>query len=165
MLKIASLAREKNMRATWFLTTIIVIGLDQASKYFVNHHLKLWETVKVIPNFFDLTLRYNTGAAYSLLAHESGWQRWFLIGLAIIVSLVIFGWLRRLSAKEKLEGFALSLILGGAIGNLLDRIMYGHVIDFILWYHKHWEFPAFNIADSAITLGVLLLMLSLYKKN
>lgn len=153
------------MRVKWLVLIICIIGLDQLTKHLITHSFNLWDTVTIIPGFFDFTLRHNTGAAYNILANASGWQRWFLIGVALVVCGVIVAWLYKLSAKEKLEGFALALILSGAIGNLIDRIQYGYVIDFILvHYHAH-EFPAFNVADSAISIGVVLLIPALFKKS
>ncbi len=154
----------KSRREQWIMVSAFVVGFDQISKYLSTQHLMLVDKIKVFPGF-DLTLRHNTGAAFNFLANAAGWQRWFFIGLAIVVSLVIYVWLGRLTAKDKQEAFALSLILGGAVGNLLDRISYGYVTDFILLYYKDWEWPAFNIADSAIFLGVVLLLPTLFKKK
>ncbi len=151
------------LRNKWLLLAVVIIGFDQLTKYLSTTHLQLMESVNVFPGF-DLTLRYNTGAAFSFLANESGWQRWFLSGLGLIVSGIIYSWLGKLSAKDKQEGFALGLILGGAVGNLIDRISYGHVIDYLLFYYKAWEWPAFNLADTAICLGVFLLIPILFKK-
>ncbi len=145
------------------ILAVFVIGLDQFTKYLSTTYLKLMDSIPVLPGF-DLTLRYNTGAAFSFLANESGWQRWFFIALGLLVSLIIVGWLGKLSFKDKQEGFALALILGGAIGNLIDRIIHGHVIDYLLLYYKTWEWPAFNLADAAICIGVMLLAPLLFKK-
>jgi signal peptidase II len=153
----------KKLQIIWFLLSLFIIGLDQLSKYLITHTLDLWQSIPLIPGFFDFTLRHNTGAAYSFLDSASGWQRWFFIGLALIISAVIIVWMRKLSIKEKLEGYALALILGGALGNLCDRVIHGYVIDFILFYYEKWQFPAFNIADSAISIGVVLLIPSLFK--
>ena len=154
----------KSRREQWIMVSAFVVGFDQISKYLSTQHLMLVDKIKVFPGF-DLTLRHNTGAAFNFLANAAGWQRWFFIGLALSVSVVIFVWLGRLTSKDKQEAFALSLILGGAVGNLLDRITYGYVTDFILLYYKEWEWPAFNIADSAIFLGVVLLLPTLFKKK
>lgn len=152
------------MREQWIIVSAIVVGFDQITKYLSTQHLTLVDKIKVFPGF-DLTLRHNTGAAFNFLANAAGWQRWFFIGLALVVSSIIYVWLGRLTAKDKQEAFALSLILGGAVGNLLDRVTYGYVTDFILLYYKHWEWPAFNVADSAIFLGVVFLLPTLFKKN
>jgi len=148
----------------WFILTAITLLLDQISKWLVTHTLQLYESIKVFPGF-DLSLQYNKGAAFSFLAQESGWQRWFFIGLAALLSTGIFLWITHLNEKEKIEGLGLALILGGAIGNLIDRVVFGHVIDFILLYYKTWQYPAFNIADSAICVGVVLLGFSLFTKK
>jgi signal peptidase II len=110
--------------------------------------------------YFDWYLTYNTGAAFSLLADAGGWQRWMFTAIAIVVSLVIVQWIRKLEPGDSLTALSLSLILGGAIGNLIDRILLGHVIDFIQVWLGSYPFPAFNIADAAISVGAALLILS-----
>ena len=152
------------MRKIGIVIAAVVVGLDQLTKYLSTQHLTLVDSIKVFPGF-DLTLSHNTGAAFGFLANAAGWQRWFFIGLALVMSSIIYVWLGRLSAKNKQEAFGLSLILGGALGNLVDRIIHGYVTDFILLYYKDWQWPAFNLADSAIFLGVVLLMPTLFKKN
>jgi signal peptidase II len=142
----------------------VIILLDQISKWLILQTLEPFQNIRVLPGF-DLTLQYNKGAAFSFLAHASGWQRWFFITLAVMMSIVIFLWLNRLKDKDKVEGLGLALILGGALGNVIDRVVFGHVIDFILLYYKNWQFPAFNIADSAICVGVVLLGFSLLTKK
>jgi signal peptidase II len=152
------------MREQWIVVSAIVVGFDQLTKYLSTQHLTLVNSIKVLPGF-DLALSHNTGAAFNFLANAGGWQRWFFIGLALLMSIIIYVWLGRLSTKDKQEAFALSLILGGAIGNVIDRITQGYVTDFILLYYKQWQWPTFNLADSAICLGVVLLMPILFKKN
>jgi len=145
-------------RLKWLWLAVLVIALDFVTKQVAEHFLTYAQPVYVLP-VFDLTLLYNKGAAFSFLANESGWQRWFFTAIAIGVSLALTAWLMTLKASEKWIAAALVLIIGGALGNLYDRLVYGHVIDFI---HLHWGaryFPAFNIADSAITLGAGLLIL------
>lgn len=142
----------------WLTLSLLVIGADQLTKIAAEAELQLHEAVPVMP-FFNLTLAYNEGAAFSFLSDAGGWQRWLFSGLAVVISLVITFWLRRLSSAERLTGFGLALILGGAIGNLIDRLAYGHVIDFIQLYYDRWYWPAFNLADSAITVGVVLLLI------
>lgn len=149
-------------RIIWFSISALTVLLDQISKWLILQTLALYQTIPVFPGF-DLTLQYNKGAAFSFLAQEPGWQRWFFISLAAIMSLAIVLWLTRLSNKEKVEGLGLALILGGAVGNLIDRVLFGHVVDFILLYYKDWQYPAFNIADSAICVGVVLLGFGLLK--
>jgi signal peptidase II len=149
----------------WLWLAVIAIVLDFVSKQLAETYLTFAQPVYVLP-VFDLTLLYNKGAAFSFLANEGGWQRWFFTVIAIGVSAVLTVWLMKLKPKEKLLSIALALVIGGALGNLYDRLAYGHVIDFI---HLHWDnnyFPAFNIADSAISLGAAMLLFeSLFLQN
>ena len=149
----------------WMWLAVLMIVLDFVSKQAAEHFLTYAQPVYVLP-VFDLTLLYNKGAAFSFLANESGWQRWFFTVIAIGVSTALTIWLMTLKASEKWMSVALVLIIGGALGNLYDRIAYGHVIDFI---HVHWDshyFPAFNIADSAISVGAgMLIIESLFFSN
>jgi len=133
--------------------------LDQASKQIAEAMLTPHQPVNLLP-FFDWYLTYNAGAAFSLLADAGGWQRWLFTAIAIVISFVIVQWLRKLPDEETLTALSLSLILGGAIGNLIDRILLGHVIDYIQVWLGSYPFPAFNIADSAISVGAALLILS-----
>ncbi len=144
----------------WLWLSLLVIGLDQLSKQLIQSSLALYESVAILP-MFNLVLYYNEGAAFSFLDDQGGWQRWFFILLATVVTAVLINWLRRLSRGEWLVACALSLIIGGAVGNLIDRIIYGHVIDFIDIYYSSWHWPAFNLADSAISLGVALMLFDL----
>lgn len=140
----------------WMWIAVLVLALDYITKQMAEHFLNFAQPVYVLP-VFDLTLLYNKGAAFSFLAAESGWQRWLFALIAIGVSTVLLGWLLRLKTSERWLAVALTLIIGGALGNLHDRLLYGHVIDFL---HVHWDnhyFPAFNIADSAITIGAIML--------
>ena len=148
----------------YLFITILVIVFDQASKWLMMSWLSLYETVAVMP-YFNLTMAHNEGAAFSFLAQAGGWQRWFFIGLALIISVLLLVWLAKLKPTEKLEAISLSLILGGAIGNVIDRISYGYVVDFIDLYigHNHW--PVFNIADSAICIGAILLIADSFKSE
>ncbi len=143
----------------WLAVAALVIGLDQLTKWLADHYLVDGEPLSVLPSF-NLTLAYNTGAAFSFLADAGGWQRWFFAGLAVLVSGFIYAWLRRLPSEEKVTAFALTLILGGALGNLIDRLYLGYVIDFIDVYYRHYHWPAFNLADSAITVGATLLVIT-----
>ena len=142
----------------WLGLTTIVILLDWYSKQLVSDALELYRPQEVF-SWLNITLAHNYGAAFSFLSDAGGWQRWFFIVLASGVSLVLLVWLLRLPRKEWLTALGLSLILGGAIGNLVDRIQLGYVVDFIDVYYKNWHYPAFNVADSAITCGVILLLL------
>jgi len=136
----------------------LVVVLDQVSKWVMVSWLSLYETVAVIP-YFNFTMAYNTGAAFSFLAGAGGWQRWFFIVLTTVISTVLFIWLKKLSTQAKLEAISISLILGGAIGNVIDRIYFGYVIDFLDVYVGSYHWPAFNIADSAICIGAALLII------
>jgi signal peptidase II len=140
----------------WLWLSLAVILLDQASKQLVESSLLVYETIPLLPHF-NLTLAYNEGAAFSFLSDQGGWQRWFFSGLAAVVSLVLVVWLGRLRDERWLAA-SLSLIVGGAVGNLVDRLLFGHVIDFLDFYYGQWHWPAFNLADSAIFLGVLLML-------
>ncbi|MDO9215390.1 MAG: signal peptidase II [Methylococcales bacterium] len=142
----------------WLGLSLVALVLDQASKLLVDSTMQLYQSIPLLP-FFKLTYVHNTGAAFSFLSEAGGWQRWFFAGLALVISVVIAVWLSRLEKHETLLAVALSLILGGAVGNLIDRLAYGYVIDFLDVYYGTWHWPAFNIADSAITLGVVLMLL------
>lgn len=144
--------------------TVLVLVLDQVSKAYFEGTLSLYQQIVVIPDLFSWTLAYNTGAAFSFLADSSGWQRWLFALIAVVVSAVLLVWLRRLKPSDTWLAIALALVLGGALGNLYDRIVLGHVIDFILvhWQNR-WYFPAFNLADSAITVGAIMLALDMFK--
>jgi signal peptidase II len=142
----------------WLGLSLVALVLDQASKLLVDSTMQLYQSIPLLP-FFKLTYVHNTGAAFSFLSEAGGWQRWFFAGLALVISIVIAVWLSRLEKHETLLAVALSLILGGAVGNLIDRLAYGYVIDFLDVYYGTWHWPAFNIADSAITLGVVLMLL------
>lgn len=142
----------------WLTLAVAVVLLDQWSKHEVMARFALQER-RVLTPFFNLTLLHNTGAAFSLLNDAGGWQRWLFMGLAAGVGLFILAWLRRLPPRLILLPLALAMILGGAVGNLIDRIGLGYVVDFIQVHYQDWYFPAFNLADSAITLGVALLLI------
>ena len=142
----------------WLVLSLLAVVLDQVSKWVVDSSMQLYQSIPLVP-YFNLTYVRNTGAAFSFLSEAGGWQRWFFAGLAIVISIVIAVWLARLKQHEALLAVALSLVLGGAIGNLIDRLAYGYVIDFLDVYYQTWHWPAFNVADSAITLGVVLMLL------
>lgn len=143
----------------YLLLAIAIIGLDRFSKGWVIGHLKPYEPLVVSP-FLDLNLSFNTGAAFSFLHSASGWQNILFSGLAMGVSLLIVLWLATLSPRERWKGVALSLVLGGALGNAWDRFVYGYVIDFISVHYNDWHFAIFNVADSAICIGAFMLILS-----
>jgi signal peptidase II len=143
----------------WLPLTAGLMVLDQITKHLIVERFQEGERKELLP-MLDLTLAYNRGAAWSFLADAGGWQRWFFAVLAIAVSVFIFIWLGRLKARAQwMLSCALSLILAGALGNVIDRIRLGHVVDFVLVYWGNSEFPAFNVADSAITVGAILLLL------
>lgn len=142
----------------WLGISALVILLDQVTKHAVLARFREGEQLPVIPGFFDLTLWYNRGAAFSFLAGHDGWQRWLFVGIAVAASVFITVLLARHWYQALFCG-ALALVLGGALGNLIDRLQYGKVVDFLLFHHRGWAFPAFNVADSAITVGAVLLIL------
>jgi signal peptidase II len=140
------------------LLVVAVLVLDQLSKWYFNTHYSYGEVRPVIPGFFNFTLLYNPGAAFSFLADAGGWQRhvFTVFGFAISAWL---GWALFKRSFSGLMGVAAALIIGGALGNVIDRVLYGHVIDFIQLYYRNWYYPAFNIADSAICVGAALMVL------
>lgn len=148
--------------SNWLWLSALVVLVDQATKVLVSSSLELYERIVLLP-VLELTRLHNEGAAFSLLAGASGWQRWFFILLGSGVSLLLMVWLRRIRTQEQtLLALGLSLVLGGALGNVVDRVWLGHVVDFI---HFHWGdryFPAFNVADSAITVGAACLLLDAF---
>lgn len=153
-------------RLSWLWLTLLVLVIDQASKVYFDSALQMYQQVVIIPDYFSWTLAYNTGAAFSFLADSAGWQRWLFALIAVVVSAVLVIWLKRLGRDDTWLAIALALILGGALGNLYDRVAYGHVIDFILvhWQNR-WYFPAFNFADSAICVGAVMLALDMFKSK
>ncbi len=148
-------------RWLWLAAAIVVV--DQLSKFAILRSLSFGERIAVVPGLFDLTLVYNRGAAFSFLAGASGWQRWFFTGLGIAAAIFIV-WLLARHGSQRLFAFALSLILGGAIGNVIDRVVHGQVVDFLLVYWQRWHWPAFNVADSAITVGAALLIVDEFRR-
>jgi signal peptidase II len=143
-----------NSLTPWLGIAAIVIVLDQLTKITITRLFTFGESLPVT-SFFNLVLAYNKGAAFSFLAEQAGWQRYFFTGISIAATLFILYLLKR-HAGRRLFCWALALILGGAIGNLIDRIMYGHVIDFLDFHVLNWHWPAFNVADSAICIGAIL---------
>ena len=144
----------------WLVVTVLVVLFDVYTKALVSEALELYRPVEVF-SWLNMTLAHNYGAAFSFLSDAGGWQRWFFIVLASAVSLVLLVWLLRLPRHEWVTGLGLALILGGAIGNLVDRVQLGYVVDFIDVYYKNWHYPAFNVADSAISCGVVLLLVDM----
>jgi signal peptidase II len=144
----------------WFALSLVIVALDQLSKYWALSSLIAYQPQPVLP-MVNVTLAYNTGAAFSFLSGVGGWHRWFFAVFSIIMSIVLAVWLARLPPKAILQCLAVSLILGGAVGNLYDRAALGHVIDFIDVYYQNHHWPVFNLADSAICLGAFFLMTDL----
>lgn len=140
----------------WLGIALVVILLDQLSKTAILAAFQLGDSRTITP-FFNLVRVHNSGAAFSFLAGASGWQRWFFVGLGVAAALFIV-WLLRSHGGQRLFSWALALILGGAVGNVVDRLQHGYVVDFIQLHHSGWYFPSFNVADSAITLGAILLI-------
>lgn len=142
----------------WLALALVIAVADQATKAWVQAALSAYEPVAVTP-FFNLVLVHNTGAAFSLLAGAGGWQRWFFIVLTVAIAAAVIVWVVRSSAEGyRATPLALSLVLGGAVGNLIDRLRFGHVIDFLDVHAGGWHWPAFNVADAAITGGAILLV-------
>lgn len=139
----------------WLWLSLGVVLLDQLSKQLIESSLMVYETIPVLP-FFNLTLAYNEGAAFSFLSDQGGWQRWFFSLVAAVVVVVLVVWLSRLKG-ERMLAVSLSLVIGGAVGNLLDRLFIGHVVDFLDFFYQSYHWPAFNVADMAISLGVVLM--------
>ena len=145
----------------WLGLTAVAIALDQLSKAWIRAHIALYDSRELLP-VFSLTHRENPGAAFSFLAGAAGWQRWLFTLLAAGVSVALIVWLKRMPRTAQVSAAALAFILGGAFGNLIDRVRFGAVTDFILVYWQQHMFPAFNVADSCITIGAGLLLLDVY---
>lgn len=150
----------------WLGLSAAIIAADQVTKQIAERSLELYERIPVIPGFWNWTLAYNEGAAFSFLAGAGGWQRWFFTVLALGVSIFLIGWLRKLQPTERWMSLSLSLVLAGALGNVIDRVIYGHVIDFIQWFYGDYYWPAFNIADSSIMIGAaIMIIITLFGKD
>lgn len=147
-------------RTVWgaYALVLLILVLDQGSKALAQSFLDYASPVPVF-SWFNLTLHYNAGAAFSFLSNAGGWQRWLFTGLALVISAVLTVWIWRLPRQQMLLMFALALVLGGALGNVIDRVLLGHVVDFISVHYAGRYFPTFNIADSAISVGAVLLLL------
>lgn len=158
-----STAAEKRELSGWLSLAALIIFLDQSSKLWIGSHFVYGESLRVM-EFFNLVLAHNTGAAFSFLNDAGGWQRWMFSAIAIVAAVWIVRLLRQ-HAKQTLFCVALTLVLGGALGNLIDRIAYGYVVDFLDFYWGNQHFPAFNIADSAISVGAVLLLLDSFRKK
>ncbi len=151
--------------------SVLVLAVDLASKLWISQTFQLHESLTIIPQWFNLYLAHNPGAAFSFLANESGWQRWFFALIATIICFVLVVWIKRLPAHEKWMAIALGLVLGGALANLWDRLTLGYVVDFLDFYYttsvgREFHWPAFNVADMAISSGAVMLIIDvLFSKD
>jgi len=149
----------------WLWLSALVVAIDQLCKWLITNRFELFEVHQVGP-MLELTRLHNTGAAFSLLAQAGGWQRWFFVALAGAIGLAIVWWLRSLPARgHPWLSVGLALILGGAIGNAIDRITHGHVVDFLHFHWQLWYYPAFNVADIAITTGAIMLVIDALRQT
>ena len=141
----------------WLAWAVLLMGADQITKTLILNHYQLGDST-FITSFFNIVRAHNTGAAFSFLADAGGWQRWLFTGIGVAATIFIV-WQLRAHPGQKLFSFALSSILGGAVGNVVDRLMHGYVVDFLQFHYAGWYFPSFNLADSAITVGAVCLIL------
>jgi signal peptidase II len=146
----------------WLWISAVVLLLDRVSKELASRLLELYRPVPVVPSF-NLTLMHNQGAAFSFLSDAGGWQRWFFTIVAVVVSAGLVLWLRRLDRSQRWLAIAFALIIGGALGNVWDRVTLGFVVDFIEVYYGAWSWPAFNVADSAISVGAVMVLIDSFK--
>ncbi|MFC3193555.1 signal peptidase II [Marinicella sediminis] len=154
----------KNTGWSWLWVSGLVVIADQITKYLASSHLELYVPHK-ITGFFNLTLMHNEGVAFSILADQSGWQRYFIAVVASLIVIWLLYWLKQNRKHMTLQNVALVMVIGGALGNIWDRIVLGYVVDFIELHYKSYYWPAFNIADSAITLGAVLLIIDAFKNK
>jgi signal peptidase II len=150
--------------SNWLWLSFLVVLLDQATKALVIGTVKLQDSIALLP-ILDVVYLENTGAAFSILAQAAGWQRWFFIALAVAVSLALMIWLRKIRADQTILAIGLALVLGGALGNVIDRVMHGYVVDFIYFHWRTRYFPAFNIADTAISIGAACLLIDAFRES
>lgn len=145
----------------WLVLSIFLLALDQISKWVVTSEMSLYQTIDILP-VFNFTYVHNYGAAFSFLSEAGGWQKYFFSIIAVTISVLLIYWLKKLPATNKLLCSAYALVLAGAIGNLIDRLVHGYVIDFLHVYYQQYDFPVFNIADVAISIGAALLLLDAF---
>lgn len=157
-----TLFKNSGWRLWWLM--LLVLVLDQLTKQIVIANMQLFESITLLP-VFNLTYVRNHGAAFSFLSDAGGWQRWFFTAIAVVISVLLAVWLARNNKTQLKLNLALSLVLAGAIGNLIDRTLYGYVIDFLHLHYQNWHYPAFNIADSAICIGAVLLIWDSFSHN
>lgn len=152
-----------NKAMMWYGIAVLVMIIDQLTKLYFEHNYQLYQTTAIIEPIFNFTLAHNYGAAFSFLADKGGWQKWLFSGLALAVSFGIMAYLRKIPQQAKLLALGLSLVMAGALGNLIDRVRLGYVIDFLhVHYGNAWHFPIFNIADVAINIGVALILIDAF---
>jgi signal peptidase II len=156
--------REERAGFAWLWLSMVIVAIDQLTKWIATSAMTLHERVPVLP-FFDWTLTYNRGVAFSLFNDGQGWQRYGLSAFAVIVAAGFTWWMAHLPRHERANAAALALVVGGAIGNVIDRLRLGHVVDFVLLYWRDWSWPAFNVADSAIVVGAVLLVVAGFRQE
>jgi len=154
----------RNSSLSWLWVTVIFLIIDQVTKHMVAGSMELYQSINVLP-FFDITYAQNPGAAFSFLADQGGWQRWFFTAIAAIASIVFLVWLKRTPANQPILAAALACMLSGAMGNLIDRALFGYVIDFLDFYYAGYHWPTFNIADSIIFIGAALMIIDSFKDD
>ena len=141
----------------WLVLSLLLFAVDYITKAVVVANMKLYESIEILP-IFNFTYMHNYGAAFSFLSDAGGWQRWFFSSIAVVISVLLTYWLKKLPAKNWVLCGAYSMVIGGAIGNLVDRLVHGYVVDFLHFYYQDWHYPAFNVADIAIVCGAGLLL-------
>ncbi|BBN80937.1 lipoprotein signal peptidase [Pseudoalteromonas sp. A25] len=146
----------------WLWLSLLLFAVDYVTKAVVVANMELYESIELLP-FFNFTYMHNYGAAFSFLSEAGGWQRWFLSVVAIAISALLLFWLKKLPARSWVLCCAYSMVLAGALGNLIDRLIHGYVIDFLHFYYQNWHYPAFNVADMAIVGGAGLLIFDAFK--
>jgi signal peptidase II len=149
----------------WLALSALLIAIDQASKWLAVERLRFQDPVAFIPGFWNWTLTHNTGAAFSFLADAGGWKHWFFVGLALLICVGLVVAMRRTARSDWKSAVPFALVIAGALGNLIDRLRFGYVVDFIQWYWKDFHWPVFNVADSCIVGGALLLVLSSWPRK
>lgn len=154
----------KDSGLRWWWLTLVCLLADQISKQWVATQMDLYQSIEILP-FFNLTYVHNLGAAFSFLADQGGWQRWFFTAIASIASIVFIVWLAKTPKENKILGIAFALLLSGALGNLIDRVLFGYVIDFLDFYLGSYRWPAFNVADSMIFIGAALMIIDSFKNQ
>ena len=153
---------EKTSMLRWLWLSVFLLVLDQITKVVISNTFDMHERLQVLP-VFELTLVHNHGAAFSFLADQGGWQRWFLAGISVVISAVLVVWLYRIPKSDKWMAICLAAILGGALGNLVDRVLYGYVVDFLSFHWGDSYYPSFNIADMAISLGAFMMVVDIIR--